>query len=91
MPRKVYKCRRCGSRVEVLQEGGGLSCCGVPLNFWGESRGTASPEEPVPLIDLVEVQDKGKSRWQLFDSGKRHQASERLQVWEGDSGGFSAG
>ena len=91
MIKKVYKCRVCGSRVEVLSQGsGGLSCCGAPLSFLGESGGPAFPEEPVPLIDLVEVMDKGKCRWQWSESGKRTQASERLQVWEGDSGGISA-
>lgn len=71
MTRKVYKCRVCGSLVAVLSQGGGsLSCCGAPLHLLGESGGPDFQKEPVPLLDLVEVMDKGKSCWQFFQPGE---------------------
>lgn len=71
MTGKVYKCRVCGSLAAVLgQGGGGLSCCGAPLNLMGANGGPAFQETPVPPIDLVEVMDNGKSCWQFFQSGE---------------------
>jgi desulfoferrodoxin-like iron-binding protein len=91
MTRKVYKCQICGSRVAVLHQGGGsLSCCGAPLDFLGKSGEPAGQTEPQSLLDLVKVTDRGKSFWQLSKSEKWSLASERLQAWEGDSGGISA-
>jgi hypothetical protein len=60
--------------VEVLkQRGGGLSCCGAPLTFSGESR----RQQPAALIDLIEVVVNGKSHWQFPPAGEGTQAAAR--------------
>ena len=76
MIRKIYQCQVCGSRVKVLSRGGdGLSCCGAPLTFSGESRLEVYREKPVPLLDLVEVRANGKSCWQFLQPGEAPMAS----------------
>ncbi len=76
MNRKVYKCQVCGGMVEVWnQVGGGLSCCGAPLTFFGERRPKALRRHQAPLIDLTEVVVNGKSRWQCLPRGGGPRAS----------------
>ena len=76
MIRKIYQCRVCGSRVEVLsQGGGGLRCCGVPLTFFGESRLETYREKQAPPIDLIEVRVNGNSCWQFLQPGEPALAS----------------
>jgi desulfoferrodoxin-like iron-binding protein len=78
MIRKIYQCRVCGSRIEVLSQGaGGFSCCGAPLTFFGASRLDAHREKQAPLLDLVEVRAKGKSCWQFLQPGEAPLASAR--------------
>lgn len=78
MIRKVYKCRFCGGMVETWnQTGGGLSCCGAPLTFFGESGPQILREEPAPLIDLIAVVVNGKSHWQFPPPGEAVLASAR--------------
>ncbi|MCX5893035.1 MAG: desulfoferrodoxin FeS4 iron-binding domain-containing protein [Deltaproteobacteria bacterium] len=76
MTKKIYRCRVCGSKFEVLsQGGGGLSCCGAPLNLWRESGGPDFQDKSEALIDLVEVMDNGKSCWQFFQPGESPMAA----------------
>jgi desulfoferrodoxin-like iron-binding protein len=78
MNRKVYKCQFYGGMVEILNPtGGGLSCCGAPLTFTGESCRPATREAPAPLIDLIEVVANGKSFWQFPAAGEAAQATAR--------------
>ena len=78
MIRKIYRCRVCGSLVEVLsQRAGGFSCCGTPLTFFGEGRLETYREKQAPPIDLIEVMVNGNSCWQFFQPGEAPLASAR--------------
>jgi desulfoferrodoxin-like iron-binding protein len=66
MTTNIYQCRHCGYLVEVVgQWGGGLTCCGGPMKFCGQSHLEAVPENQRPALDLTESMVGGKSRWQF--------------------------
>ena len=78
MIREIYQCQVCGSRVEVLSQGGSsLRCCGAPLTFLGASGAPFYREKQAPPIDLIEVMVNGNSCWQFLQLGEAPMASAR--------------
>ena len=76
MARKIYKCRLCGSVVEVLSRGGGgLSCCGAAVIAWGRE-GSPAFSEPAQLIDLEEITEQGQSCWRFPHRKKPQKAAD---------------
>ena len=52
---EIYKCGICGNIVEILHAGGGgLVCCGQPMNLMRENTVDASQEKHVPVITKID-------------------------------------
>lgn len=52
---EAYKCTICGNIVEVVHAGGGgLVCCGQPMNLQSENSVDASHEKHVPVVEETE-------------------------------------
>ncbi len=52
---EIYKCGICGNIVEILHAGGGgLVCCGQPMNLMRENTVDASQEKHVPVIAKID-------------------------------------
>lgn len=53
--RQLYKCKTCGSIVEITHKGEGtLVCCEEPMNLVVENSVEAAVEKHVPVIEKVE-------------------------------------